>query len=82
MAITLSVNLTDAEQAKMVEMIQTIEPGLTAAQMKAWAEKAAKRALRHEIVQLYRHEQQRQLETVWADDYVPPVYPPPPVGGA
>lgn len=41
MAITLSVSLTDEQQALMVQVANRVLPGSTAAQKKAWAEEMA-----------------------------------------
>ena len=53
MAVTLSVDLTDAEQAKLVEIANLIQPGATQAQIKAWAEKTCKRELRKAVRERY-----------------------------
>ena len=50
MAIQLQVNLTDSEQAKVLEIAAVDAPGATGPQIKAWAEKLMKNALRDEIV--------------------------------
>jgi hypothetical protein len=50
MAITLSVVLTDSEQAVMEAVATKVAPGATAAQKKAWAEKQAKNGLRQAVL--------------------------------
>ena len=53
LAVTLSVVLSDAEQAKLAEIAEMISPGATQAQVKAWAEKQAKRGLRRTVRERY-----------------------------
>lgn len=56
MAINLTVALTDSEQAKVQELAAVVAPGMSAAQLKAWAEAKAKSLLREHIVDLARRE--------------------------
>lgn len=70
MAVTLSVTLTDAEQAKLLAMAEVIAPGMTPLQVKAWAEKNAKAGLRSIVQQLWNQRVSEDLETAW------PVIPP------
>lgn len=60
MAVTLSVDLTDAEQAKLQEVAQLIQPGATQAQIKAWAERNAKKGLRRIVRERYMQTLQEQ----------------------
>jgi alkylhydroperoxidase/carboxymuconolactone decarboxylase family protein YurZ len=52
MAITLSVPLTDAEQARILQVAAVVAPGASGPQIKAWAEGVCKQALR-EAVQVH-----------------------------
>jgi homoserine kinase len=49
MAINLTVALTDSEQARIVEIAAFVSPGATGPQIKAWAEKVCKDALREAV---------------------------------
>jgi hypothetical protein len=53
MAVTLSVVLSDAEQAKLAEIAELISPGSSPQQVKVWAEKACKRGLRRIVRERY-----------------------------
>ena len=46
MAITLTIELTDQEQARLLEIASVVAPNATPAQIKEWAEKKAKQGLR------------------------------------
>lgn len=50
MAINLTVNLTDAEQAIVEAVAAKAAPGATPAQIKAWAERRAKAGLRAAVL--------------------------------
>jgi hypothetical protein len=54
MAINLTVALTDAEQAIVSEVAARVAPGATAAQIKTWAEKECKNALRARVLEFKR----------------------------
>ena len=54
MAINLTVALTDAEQARIVEVAAKVSPGMTGPQLKTWAEKFCKDALRAEVLKQAR----------------------------
>lgn len=54
MAINLTVALTDSEQAVVQAVALVEQPGATAAQIKAWAERFCKQELRTEILRLKR----------------------------
>ena len=49
MAITLEVPLNDAEQARIVEVGAIVAPGMSGAELKAWAESFMKQALRDKV---------------------------------
>lgn len=75
MAVTLSVDLTDAEQAKLAEVAELIQPGATPQQVKAWAEKQAKRGLRRTVRERYMAFLQDQdatdlsaWDSLWAEE--------------
>ena len=53
MAVTLSIDLSDSEQAKLAEIAGLVAPGMSPAEVKAWAERTAKAALRAEVVDRY-----------------------------
>lgn len=53
MAVTLSVDLTDQEQARLAEVAELVQPGATPAQVKAWAEGVMRRELRLAVRQRY-----------------------------
>jgi Na+-transporting NADH:ubiquinone oxidoreductase subunit NqrC len=52
MAINLTVALNDAEQAHVVQVASVVSPGMTAPQLKAWAEQFCKEALRDKVKEL------------------------------
>ena len=54
MAINLTVALTDAEQAIVEQVAAIVAPGATGAQIKAWAERECKRALRAKVLDIKR----------------------------
>jgi hypothetical protein len=60
MAITLSIDLTDAQQAIMA----SLAPAGTNAEKKAWAESVAKQALRREIA--IRHRDRLRVDAIAA----------------
>lgn len=73
MAITLSIELTDQEQARLLEIANTISPGSTPAEIKTWAEKKAKQGLRQIVVNELTEYQNQVMETDWpAPLEVPP----------
>jgi hypothetical protein len=77
MAITLSITLTDAEQAKLIQIADAIAPNMTGPQLKAWAEKQAKLGLRQTVQLKYNEFQQQSMETAWPTEplVVPPQTP-------
>lgn len=74
MAITLSVNLTDAEQAKLLEIAAKVKPGATPLEIKTWAEKQAKVGLRTKVQQVLSDYENQSMHTVWPEELeeVPP----------
>ncbi len=54
MAIDLVISLTDTEQAVVRAVALRVNPGATAPQIKAWAEKLCKAELRKEVLRLKR----------------------------
>lgn len=74
MAITLSIDLTDQEQARLLEIANTISPNSTPIQIKAWAEKKAKQGLRQAVVNELAEHQNSAMETDWPQELpeVPP----------
>lgn len=52
MAINLTIPITDAEQAKLLEVAALVNPDATAAQVKTWAIKFCKEALRAEALRI------------------------------
>ena len=61
MAINLTVALTDNEQARLAAIAAEVAPGMSPAQVKAWAEGKAKDGLREAVVEVwqqYRREQE------------------------
>jgi hypothetical protein len=52
MAVNLTVALTDTEQAIVEALAVRVAPGATAAQIKAWAERECKRALRAKVLDM------------------------------
>jgi len=52
MAINLTVALTDSEQAVVEAVAAVVTPGATPLEIKAWAEKECKRALRAKVLDL------------------------------
>lgn len=56
MAIDLTVSLTDTEQAIVQAVALKEQPGATAAQIKAWAEKFCKSQLRSEILRIKKQQ--------------------------
>jgi hypothetical protein len=76
MAITLSVFLTDAEQAKLSEIAEALAPGASPAQIKAWAEREAKNGLRNTIQRIYFDHQNKMLDEAWPEPQpTPPEVP-------
>jgi glycine/serine hydroxymethyltransferase len=77
MAITLSVTLTDQEQAKLVEIANIIAPNMTGPQLKVWAEKHAKIGLREIVQRRFNDYQQQSLDNAWPVEQlaVPPQTP-------
>lgn len=71
MAITLSVELNDKEQERLLTIAQSIDPTLTPAQVKAWAEKTAKRALREYVIKAWTSHQNQQMDADWVSDNNP-----------
>jgi hypothetical protein len=65
MAVTLSVTLTDAEQAKLLEIASVLYPSATPAQVKSWAEKNAKTGLRRIIALEMNNHANTSLDTAW-----------------
>ena len=59
MAFTLTVEISDSEQARILEIAAVVVPDATPAQIKTWAERTMKKALRAEIVGRRR--------ALWAD---------------
>lgn len=59
MAVTLTIELADAEQARLQQIAEMIQPGITGPEIKAWAEKTAKNQLRIRVMALYEETQQR-----------------------
>jgi len=51
MAINITVALTDAEQARIVEVAEKVAPDMTGPQLKAWAVKVCKDALRDKVIE-------------------------------
>lgn len=45
MAVTLTIDLSDAEEAALLDAAGVVVPGATPAQIKAWAEERAKLGL-------------------------------------
>jgi hypothetical protein len=62
MAVNLTIALTDAEQAVMEEIATYYKPGATAAEKKAWAEKAAKNGLRQRVIELQNRRVQEEAQ--------------------
>ena len=54
MAIDLTVALSDAEQARIVEVASRVAPDLTGPELKEWAEKVCKDALRDKVLEHVR----------------------------
>jgi hypothetical protein len=63
MAVTLSVPLNDNEQDKILEVVRQENPAATGPQVKAWAEKFMKNALRDQVV-LMAQKQAREAANV------------------
>ena len=61
MAITLSVALTDAEQAKVIEWLDVIKPGLSAAQKKKALEDHAKLLLRNDLTRRVKNSRRQTV---------------------
>lgn len=85
MAITLTVRLSDSEQAKLTEILATTNPGLVGVAAKEWAEATMKAALRAEVIGLRQVDQRekdnaanRQRETADRDAWAVPTPPTPP----
>lgn len=74
MAITLTIELTDQEQAKLLEIAAVVKPGATPAQIKNWAEKQAKHGLRESVQRLYFDYHNESLNSSWPMEQ-PPVPP-------
>ena len=72
MAVTLSFNLTDAEEARIIEIAGMVAPDATPAQIKAWAERHAKIGLREIVMRVYNEYKDAQLESDWPVDMTPP----------
>ena len=62
MAVDLTVSLTDEEQAIVSEMADYFRPGATNAEIKAWAEKAAKNGLRQRVIELQNRRAQEAAQ--------------------
>jgi hypothetical protein len=71
MAITLSVDLTDSEQAKLLEIAAILYPNATPAQVKTWAEKKAKMGLRRIISVEMNDHMNASLDTGWPVEQIP-----------
>jgi hypothetical protein len=71
MAITLSVDLTDTEQAKLLEIAGVLYPNATPAQVKNWAEKKAKLGLRRLITLELNTHVTNSLEEAWPQEPIP-----------
>lgn len=87
MAINLTVALNDSEQAKLAEVAALVAPGASPAQVKAWAEKTAKEALRQVVIERARdarreseNEARRTAEAADAAAWPEPVEATPPEG--
>lgn len=63
MATTLNIQISDAEQAKILEAAAIAAPNATGAQIIAWAETTSKAALRAEVVAVLRGAE-REAENV------------------
>lgn len=63
MAVTLQVPLTDAEQAKIVKVAESVNPDATPLQIKKWAEEFMKNALRDEVMRLAIQEAREAANT-------------------
>jgi len=79
MAITLNIEITDAQQAKIVEAAAIVAPDAKPAAIKAWAERTCKQALRAEVrsvLDAARREAENEARqavdadwsAAWADD--------------
>lgn len=70
MAITLTIELSDAEQAKLLEIAAVLAPNATPAQVKAWAEKKAKVGLRRIIAVEWSDYQNTSLDAAWPGERI------------
>ena len=61
MAVTLSVSLTDTEQAKVTEWLDLLLPGLSPVEMKQTLEDHAKRLLRDDLTSRVRGSRRQAL---------------------
>lgn len=63
MAVTLSVELTDDEQARLTSIAAQVAPNLTPQQLKTWAETQAKEGLRRKVVEVWADHQREAANT-------------------
>ena len=70
MAVTLSIELNDQEQAKLLEIASVLAPNATPAQIKTWAEKKAKAGLRRIISVEWADYQNTSLDTAWPGESI------------
>mgnify|MGYP001108578430 CR=1 FL=1 len=68
MAVTLTVNLTDSEQARILEIANAIAPNATPSQVKEWAEVKAKEGLRDAVLMAWKNHQQQKMAQDWPYD--------------
>lgn len=67
MAVQLQIDISDAEQAKLTEIVDTLLPGKTAGEVKTLLENQAKKLLFEDIkkrIRQHRGDEMRQSESV------------------
>lgn len=70
MAVTLTIVLSDEEQAKLTEIASMIHPGATPAQIKKWAEKKAKAGLRRIVTLELADHQYSSMDAAWPGEEI------------
>ena len=78
MAVTLTIDLNDQEQARLLEIASLVQPNATPLEVKAWAEKQAKQGLREAVSQAWQNYQVSAMEADWPVDLEPPPEEQPP----
>jgi len=71
MAVTLTIELNDQEQAKLLEIAAVLDPGATPLQVKTWAEKQAKIGLRRIVAVELVDYQNRSMDAAWPEPQEP-----------